>query len=51
MCNNTENGRAGEHFENFLAEQGTVEETTERAVKRVLAFQLHRLFYPKNDRG
>jgi len=40
MNNDTEKGRAGELFEDFLAEQGTVEETTERAVKRVLAFQL-----------
>ena len=40
MNDDIEKGRAGELFEDFLAEQGTVEETTERAVKRVLAFQL-----------
>lgn len=40
MNNNTEKGSAGELFEDFLREQDTVEETTERAVKRVLAFQL-----------
>lgn len=38
--NDIEKGKAGALFEDFLAEQGTVEETTERAVKRVLAFQL-----------
>ena len=40
MNDDIEIGRAGELFEDFLVEQGTVEETTERAVKRVLAFQL-----------
>jgi hypothetical protein len=33
-------GRAGPLFENFLREQGARDATTERAVKRVLAFQL-----------
>ena len=33
-------GRAGQFFEDFLKEQGTYEETTERAIKRVLAFQV-----------
>jgi predicted XRE-type DNA-binding protein len=33
-------GRAGQLFEDFLKEQGTYEETTEVAIKRVLAFQL-----------
>ena len=41
MNNDTEKGRAGELFEDFLAEQDTFEETTERAVKRVLDFQLN----------
>jgi len=40
MNNDIEKGRPGELFEDFLTEQGTLEETTERAVKRVLAFQL-----------
>lgn len=35
-----EKGRAGGTFEDFLKDQGTYEETTEQAVKRVLAFQL-----------
>jgi len=30
----------GSSFESFLAEQGTLTETTNRAVKRVIAFQL-----------
>jgi len=37
-----EPGRAGQLFEDFLHEQGALEETTERAVKRVIAFQLAR---------
>ena len=40
MSNEVEPGRAGPLFEDFLREQGTYEATTERAVKRVLAFQL-----------
>jgi antitoxin HicB len=40
MSNDTEKGQAGDLFEDFLKEQGTYEETTEVAVKRVLAFQL-----------
>jgi len=40
MSNDVEKGRAGQFFEDFLAEQGVREETTERAIKRVLAFQL-----------
>lgn len=35
-----EKGRVGPLFEDFLREQGTYEETTEVAIKRVLAFQL-----------
>lgn len=35
-----EKGKAGPLFEDFLKEQGTYEETTEVAIKRVLAFQL-----------
>ena len=40
MSAETEPGRAGPLFEDFLKEQGTYEATTEQAVKRVLAFQL-----------
>lgn len=40
MTDEIEPGRAGQSFEEFLEEQGTREETTERAVKRVIAFQL-----------
>ncbi len=37
---NIEKGKPGQLFEDFLKEQGTYEETTEIAIKRVLAFQL-----------
>jgi len=40
MTNEVEVGKAGALFEDFLKEQGTYDETTEQAVKRVLAFQL-----------
>ncbi|MCZ0954059.1 MAG: helix-turn-helix transcriptional regulator [Rhodospirillaceae bacterium] len=40
MTSDMERGRPGQTFDDFLKEQGTYEETTERAVKRVLAFQL-----------
>ena len=40
MTTEIETGKAGGSFEDFLKEQGTYEDTTERAVKRVLAFQL-----------
>ena len=40
MSQDIERGKAGASFEDFLTEQGTYEVTTERAVKRVLAFQL-----------
>jgi len=40
MTTDIETGKPGQLFEDFLAEQGTLESTTERAVKRVLAFQL-----------
>lgn len=33
-------GRIGSTFEDYLAEQGTLEETSTIAVKRVLAWQL-----------
>ncbi len=40
MTDEIEKGHAGQAFGDFLKEQGTYEETTEDAVKRVLAFQL-----------
>ena len=40
MTNDIEKGHPGQFFEDFLKEQGTYEDTTEQAVKRVLAFQL-----------
>ncbi len=40
MTDNIETGKPGQLFEDFLAEQGTLEASTELAVKRVLAFQL-----------
>ena len=40
MTTEIETGKVGGSFEDFLIEQGTYEDTTERAVKRVLAFQL-----------
>ncbi len=35
-----EHGKAGQRFDDFLKEQGTYEETTERAIKQVVAFQI-----------
>lgn len=40
MTQDIEQGRPGQSFEDFFAEQGTLAETTEVAVKRLLAFQL-----------
>ena len=40
MSDDIEKGRPGQLFEDFLKEQGDYEETTEQAVKRVLAWQL-----------
>ena len=40
MQKELEKGKIGSSFNDFLKEQGTYEETTERAVKRVLAYQL-----------
>lgn len=35
-----EPGSRGQLFEDFLREQGTYDDTTERAIKRVLSFQI-----------
>ena len=40
MNDDIEKGRPDHLFEDFLKEQGNYEETTEQAVKRVLAWQL-----------
>jgi predicted XRE-type DNA-binding protein len=40
MTQDREKGKVGSSFDNFLKELGTYEETTEQAVKRILAFQL-----------
>lgn len=40
MNKDIEIGKTGQLFEDFLREQGTYEDTTERAIKRVIAFQL-----------
>ena len=39
MKKELEKGKVGSSFDDFLKEQCTSEETTERAVKRVLAYQ------------
>lgn len=40
MTNDIEKGTVGGSFDDFLKGLGTYEETTERAIKRVLAYQL-----------
>ena len=40
MTEDCEAGKVGQSFEDFLREQGTYEDTTVRAIKRVIAFQL-----------
>ena len=40
MTRKIEKGKVGSSFDDFLKEQGSYEETTEQAVKRVLAYQL-----------
>jgi len=40
MSKKIEAGKPGQLFEEFLREQGTYEDTTERAIKRVIAYQL-----------
>lgn len=40
MTQDVEKGKVGSSFDNFLKELSTYEETTEQAVKRVLAYQL-----------
>ena len=40
MNEDKESGKVGTSFENFLKEEGTLGESSERAVKRVLAYQL-----------
>lgn len=40
MKKRAEKGSIGQSFDDFLTEQGRYEESTNRAVKRVIAFQL-----------
>ena len=40
MTDDIERGTVGSSFEDFLKEQGTYEDTTAQAIKRVLAYQL-----------
>ena len=40
MTDDIERGKAGPPFEDFLKEQGTYEDSTEQAIKRVVAFQI-----------
>ena len=40
MSDDVERGRAGQLFEEFLMEQGILEDTNDRTIERVLAFQL-----------
>lgn len=42
MKQDIEKGTVGGSFDDFLKEQGTYEETTETAIKRVLAYQLEK---------
>ena len=48
MSDEIEKGKIGTSFEDFLHEQGTYVETTEQAVKRVLAFQLAEAMQAQN---
>ena len=48
MTKDVEKGKAGALFEDFLKDQGSYEDTTEQAVKRVLAFQLAQAMKEQN---
>lgn len=48
MTGEIEKGKVGGLFEDFLKEQGVYEETTEHAVKRVLAFQIAQVMKEQN---
>ena len=48
MTGEIEKGKVGGLFEDFLKEQGVYEETTEYAVKRVLAFQIAQVMKEQN---
>jgi len=43
MSNDIESGHMGQSFGDFLKEQGALEETTAKAVKRVIAWQLRKI--------
>ena len=40
MTKDIEHGKLGQSFDEFLFEQGTREQSTEQAIKRVIAYQL-----------
>ncbi len=48
MTDKPEKGKVGDLFEDFIKEQGTYEETTEQAVKRILAFQIAQAMKEQN---
>ena len=55
MKKELEKGKVGGSFDDFLKEQGTYEESTERAVEmakqlKTSRFQLDRLLDPENDK-
>ena len=43
MTDTVEKGRIGSSFEDFLKEQGTLEETNSVAIKRVIAWQIKQM--------
>lgn len=48
MADEIEHGSVGSSFDDFLKEQGTQEETTAQAIKRVLACQIAEAMKEKN---
>lgn len=48
MASKRKNKYLGESFEDFLEEEGQLEESTNQAVKRVLAFQLAKAMKKQN---
>lgn len=51
MSKEFEKGSVGDSFSDFLKEQGTYEETTEQAVKRVIAHQLATVERKRNQQN
>jgi DNA-binding phage protein len=48
MMDDTRNGRPGSTLDDFLAEEGVLEEATEHAVKSVLAWQIGEAMRQRN---